>query len=994
VQRNGSQRSVFVGRHGELARLDDVLRRAIHGVGTAVVLSGEAGIGKSRLADEVARQGRDLGALVGWGRCYDQAGAPAFWPWVEAMRAVMAADHDDTITALTDDLGPEIATVFPDLADRIPPVSVLDVDPAEARFRQFTSTTTLLTRLSAIRPMIVVLDDVQWADRASLALLEFMAPRLTEMRVLLIVTARDDRRLREDPVSRTLATLGRAGGAVWSRLEGLAADDSYALVHEILGDAADPRLALELHRRTDGNPLFLVESARQLAAMEGNPADAPDVLPPTVTELIGRRFAVFSATETELLTLAAIVGREFSAAFLQVAANVPLDVALDVLESAERAGLIRAESRIGTFGFAHPLTREVLTADLTTTRRARLHRRVGEAIAAQHAADPEPVLSELAFHFSQSVSTGTGAVALEYATRAAMRAAQLHAFEEAVQNYDLALAVVTDRVQRCDLQLALGEVLNDSGDLDRAAAVFADAAAGARALLVDGAAPGAARQLGQAAVGMSMITVAIDQGAGRHGLIDDALRALGDDEPRLRVELLTRLAGSLNYTPEVGRRDALLGEALEVATALGSPEVICTVIAVQSLVVWDPDDLTARRRQSDTLADLAVAAGSRHFMMEACRLRITAMLDSGDIAGLDAALADHAALADEGFGVHSWRAAMWRTMRCLLDGRYADAEAAMAVAQDLARTVGHPDAFFWFAAQSLTLRWDQGRLAELEGSVVSLMDSAPAMPLWRSVLAATYAELGRFDEVRHHVERVVADLHSAQAEQTNPFTTLLPFAEGLPTAILLADAIVAVGDSDRGRQLYDVLAPYAGHAVMAGPAVAFLGCVDHRLATLSALTGDESASEHHFDRALLRYERMGSRPWLARLYCDRARTLASHRAAVMLDEAARIATELGMPGVLRRSTDAATHRLPVSDHPGRVAVDVTPADRQRFESLTEREHHVVRLMAAGRTNPQIARELTIATKTVMHHAASIYRKLDVNGRTEAAAFIARVEHRA
>ncbi len=994
MQRNDPQRGAFVGRHFELTRLDDVLSRACGVAGTAAIVSGEAGIGKTRLTEEVVRRGRDLGALVGWGRCYEQTGAPAFWPWMDALRALLTQVDEAVVDKLVAGLGPEMLAVLPSEAHRLTgSLSLPVIDPADGRFRLFESTTTLLTRLATISPVVVVIDDLHWADRASLALVEFLAGHLGATRLLLMVTVRVDHAPGDDPLARALGVLGRTNGALWTRLGGLSADDSRALLADILGHDADAPLALDLHRRTDGNPLFLAESARYMQTTEGGMAMAHHVLPPTVTELIGRRFAGLSSSEIELLTLGAIVGRGFSTQLLQVAGDVTLDTALDFLDSAERARLICGEPTTGTFEFTHPLIRDVLTADLPTTRRARLHRRVGEAIQSQHEADLYPVLGELAFHFSQAAATGSAAQALDYSTRAASRAAHLHSFEDAVDNYDLALTIVSDRVQRCELQLALGDVLNHAGDLDRAAATFADAATSARALLVDGTDPGAARRLGRAALGMTMITVAIDQSSSRLTLIDDALSALGDDEPQLRVELLTRLAGSLSYSAEVMRRDSVLDEALEVATSLGLPEALCTVTAVRSLVAWRPADLTARREQADVMSDLAVRAGSRHFMLESRRLRVAAMLDAGDIAALDAALADHAALAEEGFGVHRWRAAMWRTMRHLIDGQYADTEGSIAAAQELARSVGHPDTFFWFAAQLLQLRWDQDRLDELEASVASLVESSPAIPLWRCVLAALCADLGRIDDARQHVERVVADLAGVNDDGANPFAALLPCAEGLASTTLLADAAVAVADRARAEQIYDALAPYAGHGVMAGPAVVFLGCVDHRLAALAAVAGDTASARHHFATSVLRYERMRSRPWLARLYCDWASAIPTEEAGEHLAAASAIARELGMPGVLRRiaAVTATVGEASAGGHRSAFGARATTRDRERYAALTGREHEVIRLMASGCTNPQIARELLIAPKTVMHHAASVYRKLGVQGRTEAVAFVARLE---
>jgi DNA-binding CsgD family transcriptional regulator len=456
----------------------------------------------------------------------------------------------------------------------------------------------------------------------------------------------------------------------------------------------------------------------------------------------------------------------------------------------------------------------------------------------------------------------------------------------------------------------------------------------------------------------------------------------------------------LTYTSEVNRRDALLVAAAQAAEEIGEPDVVCTVLSIQSLIGWRPADLMARRRQADELSSLATALGNRHFAMEARRLRIVAALDAGDIAALDSVLADHATLAADGFGVHRWRSAMWRTMRLVLRGDQTAAESNMREARAQADLIGHPDAFFWFAAQLLQLRWDQDRVGELEPTVESLAATSPGVPLWRAVLAAMCADTGRLDEAVLHAERVRADVAAMHLGHPNPFAALLAMAEGLAAATLLADAVAATrdatGDSTLAlaRDLFDALEPYAEHGVMAGPAVIFLGCVAHRLASLAMVIGDVDAAKRYFELARLRYERMGAAPWSARLLTERAvklaRTSNHDRGEIdaLLDMATQTAHAVGMPGLLRRITEL---RQPSDERRHRIVPTATGEDLDRYAALTDRERDVVRLMATGRTNPQIADELFIANKTVMHHAASIYRKLGVHGRAEAAAFIARIE---
>ncbi len=962
----------FVGRDPELSLLGAALGRASAAHGSVAVISGELGVGKTRLVEAFARLASAAGALVAWARCYDDSGSPAFWPWVEVVRAIGL--EDDLLTARTsNDLGG---------------------DATEARFRLFQATAERLRHASQTQPLVVVFDDVQWADPASLALFEFVAHRVRDAHIVLIATRRVDGRGHDDPLNKTLTAVLRTPDAHHVELSGLDPAASRELLEVLYGDAPPDALADELYSRTQGNPLFLIEIAR---ASRLRNAATPNELPATVRQLIGERLVDLPEETQELLRLAAVAGGEFSARLLEVAGGWPLDAVLDGVELSEAARLIVAGSSPATFRFSHPLIREVLVADLPMARRARLHRRVGEAVAEIHADDDSGELSELAFHFAQAISTGTADRALRYARRAAERAMWSHAFEDAVINYELALSLVTDRAQRVDVLLGLGEALNNAGELARAAGYFEQAAAGARE---QGAV--AARQLGRAALGLSVIAVAVDWPPERVRLVEEAIQALGEvatpdgDDVALRIRLMTALAGALSYSGSPYRRDALLADAHALATELGDPGAMVEVLVVSSLAAWRPEQLAARAEVAEQMAELAVATRSRNHAIEALRLRIVACLDAGDMAGLDAALADHAAMSSDGFGVHRWRATMWKTMRLLLDGRLEEAERNIAEAAELSRDVGHPDQFLWFSTQTHRLRHDQGRLAELEGAVRSLVDASPHMPVWRAVLAGMLAAIGRVEESTAQLERVVADLAGSDAT-SNPFAVVLPLAEGLPTALLLAEAAVGVRDAARAAQLYDVLLPYAAHGAMAGPAVMFFGCVAHRLSLLASLCGNDDAAQRHHDFARLRYERMGARPWLVRLACDRAAALlarpGTHPEALrLLGEATALAGEVGMAGVVAQAASlAGAANAPVSATAAPTVSAVSAEDLKRYGLLTERELAVLRLIAAGHSNVEIGAELLIAAKTVMHHAASIYRKLGVRGRAEAASFVTRVE---
>ncbi len=488
-------RPTFVGRGHELAALDERLAVAAQGQGGVVLLAGEPGIGKTRLAEELAALAHARGARALWGRCYEGEGAPAFWPWVEILRAwLRRCDPDTARTAL----GPGaavIAQLVPDVRRLVPDLpEPLELDPAQARFRLFDAIAAFLGEAGAAQPpLLLILDDLHWADTPTLLLLEFLARDLAAAPILVVGTYRDVEVLRGEPLARTLGELLRRPDVIRFRLAGLSVQDVARMIAVISGPAAiEPglqqgTLAARLHEETEGNPLFVQELVRLLAT-EGRAAPPLSgqawrlQVPPTLREVIGRRLNRLSPECSRALTMAAVVGREFELDVLGRAGEAGSEALLEVLEEAEAAHLIAAvPGTRGRFRFGHALIRETLYEDLPATRRARLHLRVAEAIEAVHAHSLGEQVATLAVHYRLAGATAPVDKAIHYARRAAEAAAAVAAWEEAVTYYEAALALLghEDPAARCDLLLALGATLMPAGEPRR---VFEEVAPEAFAL--------------------------------------------------------------------------------------------------------------------------------------------------------------------------------------------------------------------------------------------------------------------------------------------------------------------------------------------------------------------------------------------------------------------------------------------------------------------------------------------------------------------------------
>jgi DNA-binding SARP family transcriptional activator len=396
----------LVGRGTELARLLEALEEASKCLRVALI-EGEPGIGKTRLAEEVAAEATRRGAMVLWGRSFEGGAAPALWPWLPPLRALVAA------LPAPADVAPELGTLLSPAAVPGGEATAVQV----ARFALVEAVADLLARSAAVRPVVLVLDDLQWADVESLELLTSMVGRLADAPLLIVGTVRELEVGRNDTVVSTLAALTRSTGARRLQLRGLDSTATDALVVQTAGDAVDPAAAASIHARAEGNPFFTTELARLLASGHGLPAG--DV-PSGVRDVVRQRLGLLPERTVDLLRVAAVIGRDVDLGLLATAAGCDLDACLDDLEPAMLHRLLVAvPDQPGAHRFAHALVREVVVDDISSLRRARLHLRVADALD-----DVDDNAEILAEHLWQAVPIGVAARAagaLERAARVAVR---------------------------------------------------------------------------------------------------------------------------------------------------------------------------------------------------------------------------------------------------------------------------------------------------------------------------------------------------------------------------------------------------------------------------------------------------------------------------------------------------------------------------------------------------------------------------------------------
>jgi class 3 adenylate cyclase len=861
-------RFAMVGRSAETEALALAWAKAKDGQRQVVLIAGEPGIGKTRLATEAARAAHADGGVVLFGACDEDVALP-YRPFVEALRHyVTHASAAVLATHLCTHRG-ELARLVPELARRLPDLPAPQAAEAETeRFLLFEAVTGLLATASQESPIVLVLDDLHWAVAPELLLLKHLVRSAEPMRLLVIGTYRDTDLSRTHPLTAMLADLRKEGGVERVSLHGLDDDAVEALVaavtrHEL--DEALVALARVVRRETEGNPFFMGEVVRHLIESGAlfqergrwtyRGAIAELGIPEGVREVIGRRLGRLSEATSRVLGLAAVIGPRFDVALLATIAETSEDAVLDALEEATAAALVtEVRGSPDTFTFRHALIRTTLYEELSAPRRARLHQRVGEGLEALVQATPGARIEELAYHWLAATRTADVGKAIAYARQAADRALAGLAFEEAAAHFARALAVLEPRDVdgerlRCDLLLALADAQRRAGDTTYRETV-AQAVAAARAL-------GDGERLALAALasarpgGFLASFNLVDEGL--ISLYEEANGALGDADSLLRARMLGQLAVELTFaTAPRERRDALSREAVEIARRLGDRTGLAQVLILRLLAIHDPFTLAERLGLIAELGALARELGSSELAWHAALHGTCALLESGDIAGAERAVAEVERLAGElRQPFYTWFARLEQTAFALMRGA-PDAEAQVFATFELGMAGGQPDAPVALAGQLAILRHNQGRYAELADLVRANTEAtAHASSVARAALARFYCEMDQCVEAREQVEILRA----------NDFYHPLNWALGT-YLVNVSEVVSDLHDRSASELLYERLRPLAGQVLAA--VVGCAGSFALWCGMLAACLGRWDDAECHFADALTMNERLGARPYAVR----------------------------------------------------------------------------------------------------------------------------------
>jgi DNA-binding SARP family transcriptional activator/tetratricopeptide (TPR) repeat protein len=892
----------LVGRADELAFLASQWAEAAAGSRRLVLVAGDAGIGKTRCAAELAQRAHADGAVVLFGRFDEQTLAP-YQPVVEMLRGWSAGEPLDALRPALGARAGELGNLLPEFgADDLPATGA----PDARRLRFFDAMAALIAEVAGPAPLVVVLEDVHWADRPTLQLLRHLLRAPRPRRVLYLATYRDAEVEPDHPLCELIGDLRRDGALERLALAGLAEPEVEELVAALGAHDAAPAFLHALHGETEGNPFFIEEVVGHLrhagerlgTAVALQEAGVPD----GVREVTSRRLRRLDADASQVVTLGAVVGREFDFGLLERvgrdAGGVTGDALVAALEAAVDARVIREAGAIGRYTFTHALVRATLYDGLSQLRRARMHARVGEALVALHGEDAEAYLSQLAHHFALASPVERPERAVDFALAAARRADRLLAWEEAAQHYRAALealehAGATDEHVRGDLLVALGDSEERAGLEERAIATFGEAADLARGL-------GAAELLGRAALGYAGPWSRLGRVDVRTvELLEEGLAALGEEETPLRARLLARLGLELYYAGAPERRLELTAEALALARRVGDARALASALVARHYALWRPETVGDRLEVAAELRRVAEETGDPELELEGAGWTVVDLLELGDVAGADVQIAAASKLAE---ALHQplylWWTSGFHCARAQLDGDFDEAERLATETLETGRRGQAENAMHYYAQAIFNIRREQGRLGEIEDAVRQFVALYPAIPSWRVGLAFLLTELGRMDEARELFESLSA-------------ADLPRDANWLIGVTLLAEVCGVLRDASRAGELYALLEPYAGRNVVVGRAATCNGSASRLLGILAAVREQWDLAEGHFSDALEMHVRMGTRPWQARTLVAWAEMLLARgapgdaaRARELLADAVELAEAVGMGALGQRARAA------------------------------------------------------------------------------------------
>jgi predicted ATPase/DNA-binding CsgD family transcriptional regulator len=981
-------RSLLIGRAAQIDLLGEHLTEARHGgnpLGTIVfLLTGDPGIGKSRLLEDFLNSEATAGAKVLRGGPSRSEGMPPYLPFLRALGDHLAALTKEQLAEL---VGPHVATLamlFPEIPERLgvlPPRHPLGSE--QERFRLFEAVATLLSNIAAQMPLVLLLDDLQWVDAASCDLLVHIACRLRSKPILITGAYREDEAADNPALLRALSELNRQRLLVTHKLRPLEPDESKLLASHLLRGEITPEVAEFVHGQAEGNPFFLEELLRVLLD-EGmlfwqedlwQLIDHPSrVLPPRVVESVKMRLTRLGQAVEDLLRVASVIGRSFDALLLSEVVQSDIEQVEEHLLVAEQSQLLRLEAN-GSYSFTHDILREILYTGLVNSRRQRLHLLIGEALEAQSYTTSRELaaqqLADLAFHFA---AAGDRARGVAYTMSCGERALQASAAVEAMAHFRTAIELLD---ASSELKLYAGAL----GGLATAATLAGEYRAAVEALQTAQevwlrlgdltAAASVWHQLGRVRWRQEEVSEAL-------AAFEKALELFGPDDSPSAAETLIQCANlQVTSLGQHAQGMATIERALAMVERLGDRRLeAIAYCALGNIQARSNDPVSGQRYLERSLA-LAQQLDAPDLAAEACAYLANVCATTGDtnrsyeVSLLRIRLAQRTHDPFQVRHVYAWLG-MVETQR----GKWAEAEQWFAKQEEVLEGLQSPEPHAMLQAFRGHLCFFQGRFEEaaeaLRHAVEQVRPTGSGALVWfLGPLGLVLVEMGQRDEAIDCF-RELHGLVSPLSEWAN--ARLCGFA-------YLAVGYWRLGEREAASRCYEALLPFQG---LLAPLA-----VDRALALAAQASGKLALAEEHFANAEEVTRRSGQLAELAitllqRGLLERGMNSAHQRRSTLahgaLAEGLRLCEVLGMQQLGRSLLNTPLTQARQSRR---------PAAREGAAALSTREREVLRLVAQGKTNREIADDLILSEKTVARHLTNIFNKITVENRTAAVAFAMR-----
>jgi tetratricopeptide (TPR) repeat protein len=884
-----------IGRNADLLTVNDAVKRVTAGEGREVILvSGEAGLGKSTLVAEAARVAFDAGACVLFGHCEEDLATP-YQLFSEALGHYVTHAPEDVLLAHVAPHGSELVPLVPTLSNRIPELPGSKATDADTeRYLLFSAVVGLLSMVSADQPVVLVLDDLQWADKGSLLLLRHVTSAEQATRVLVLATYRDNELSRSHPLLDTLAGLRRMQGVSRIELTGLDDTEVLALLEATAGHTMDDdglSLARAVYRETDGNPFFVTEVLRNLSETGVIYQDIGGrwksdgslehlALPDSVREVIGARVGRLGHDAEQALAMAAVIGRDFDLDLLARSTRMSEDALLDILDSAHSVALVRELSDApGRYNFAHALIQQTLYDDLGPTRRARAHRQVAEALEDLLGDRSDVRVGELARHWFSATQPIDVTKAIGYSRQAGDAALRALAPADAVRYYSQALNLYAqandpDPLLALDLAIGFGTAQRQMGD-----PAFRETLLGAarRAAELDDTERLVAAALANSRGFFSAIGT-ID--TAKIEILEMALDRLSRDSTD-RALVLASLCAELAVGGILDRRQVLANEAIAVATSTGDDAALLRVYNLVHVPLAVPPLIEQSLIRSADALELAERVGDPVLLFFALGFRVANMVMAGmldesrDYFEAQGSVAEHLDQPVLNW-VHTWMSSLFAQ----IDGDFDEMERLAMKALQIGTDCGQPDAAIFFSAQSINVHWQRGTLPELLPMIEQLRSETPDFDpaFLAGLLAMVYVEADRIEDALGLLEQFA----------------LIDFVLPMDSLWLLgmfsyAEAATECNDSQYAGPLFDRLVPYAGLLCCDGGA-SVQGPVSHFLGGLATVLGRYDDAEEYFARAASVGDRLAAPFFAARTDLQWGKMLGLRHAPGDIDKARTLLT--------------------------------------------------------------------------------------------------------